>query len=87
MIELQAALDAATSHLRQVFQPPDLRLEEIEKDTYKGRNAWLITLSYPDLASFNREIAKEIFPGYRPRVDRIYKTVFIDEETGAPLCN
>ena len=47
MIDAKTAAEAAKEHARAVLGQSQSRLEEIERDTYKGRDVWRITLGLP----------------------------------------
>ena len=64
----------------------DYSLEEFERDTYKGREVWLITLGMP------RNVAEPAIPALGDRLgallgpaDREYKTFAVDADSGEVL--
>ena len=47
MIDAKTAAEVAKEHARDMLGQSQSRLEEIERDTYKGRDVWRITLGLP----------------------------------------
>jgi hypothetical protein len=46
MIEAKQAVQVAKQKAAEMFGPRPFNLEEIERETYKGRDVWDITLSF-----------------------------------------
>jgi hypothetical protein len=73
----QAILTAKQKAAEMLDQPPaKLSLEEIERESYKGRDVWFITLGFP----------RDLGPAdsyWRITADPLqYKVLLIDAETG-----
>lgn len=71
MIDAKQAVQIAKQKAVEMLNQSPINLEELERETYKGRDVWSITLS------FQRE--PSIFPLGEPRE---YKRFLIDAETG-----
>ncbi len=74
MITWKEAVRIAREAAADVLQTQDLTLEEIEREDYKGRNVWSITLGVPRGARLG--ISASAF-GIRE-----YKRFLIDSESG-----
>jgi hypothetical protein len=72
MIDAKQAVQIAKQKAAEVLNGLPLRLEELERDSYKGRDVWSLTLS------FAREVQHpmQLFP------ESLYKRFLIDAETG-----
>jgi hypothetical protein len=79
MIDVKQAVESAMRSAAEILGHSKSSLEEIERETYKGREVWAITLGVPrdlDLLS----------PIARIGADPIqYKRFLIDVETGEML--
>jgi hypothetical protein len=64
----------------------DYSLEEMERDTYKGRDVWMITLGMPkNVATPIEAVAPDAMRAlFGPR-EREYKTFIVDTDTGEVL--
>ncbi|MEQ1946791.1 MAG: hypothetical protein ABL995_06370 [Bryobacteraceae bacterium] len=72
MIDLQEAVFIAKQEATKILGPNQFSLEELERDVYKSRDVWSITLGLPKPALFlNQELN--------------YKRFLIDVETGELL--
>ena len=76
MIDVKEAVLIAKQNAADTLNQPNTTLEEIERDDYKGRDIWSITLSYP------RDPSQ--IPGFaRLTADPLqYKQFLVDVETG-----
>lgn len=78
MIDVKQAVQIAKKEAANILNELSSNLEEIERETYKGRDVWSITLSLPDklkknpLASLGRDYIDALH----------YKRFLIDVETG-----
>jgi chorismate mutase len=76
MIDVKQAVQIAKAKAAEILEKDSSNLEEIERDTYKGRDIWSITLSVPrdidQIAGFARFSADPLQ----------YKRFLIDTETG-----
>jgi hypothetical protein len=77
MIDAQVAVAAAKQHAAIMLGQTRSRLEEIERDTYKGKEVWRITLGLPPDSSFAISPARVL--GFSPLE---YKLFLIDAEDG-----
>ena len=86
MIDVKKAVMIAKESAKEMLQQPTSSLEEIERDSYKDREVWSITLGLPrNLSDFDfpqfgeaigmREKMLSVFPLQ-------YKRFLIDAETG-----
>jgi hypothetical protein len=87
MIDAKKAVMIAKESAKEMLQQPTSSLEEIERDSYKDREVWCITLGlprdlrdFPDLPQFGeaigmREKMLSVFPLQ-------YKRFLIDADTG-----
>lgn len=75
MIELKAAVVSAKIFALDILGTPNPLVEEVERETYDGREVWRITVSVREQAPgpFEAVPAKE------------YKSIFVDAETGEVL--
>lgn len=79
MIDAKQAFQFARQHAVGMLGDRSFRLEEVERDTYKGREVWRITLGYPQdrgLADIGSAIRTLGFG------DLEYKVFLIDETDG-----
>jgi hypothetical protein len=56
-------------------------LEEVEQDSYKGRQVWRITLGFPK----RRPAAPELIRALGGSLPLEYKTFLVDSATGEPI--
>jgi hypothetical protein len=77
MIDMKQAVQIAKSAAVDLLTETTTNLEEVERESYKGREVWSITLSLP------RDM-KQVLPVIAAfSVDRLqYKRFLIDVETG-----
>ncbi len=76
MIDVKQAVQIAKSKAAEMLDQSSSNLEEIERESYKDRDAWAITLSLP------RDI-EQLPPIVRLGADPLqYKRFFIDAENG-----
>lgn len=76
MIEVKQAVQTARARATENLGPYEYSLEEIERDSYKGRDVWSITLGFPTRMRGISELA-DLGKG---RLE--YKRFLIDVETG-----
>src|ERR1035441_4283310 len=75
MIEVKQAVQIAKERAADMLNQVSFNLEEIERDSYKGREVWSITLSLP------RYVKPNVFAELS--ADPLqYKRFLIDVETG-----
>lgn len=76
MIDVKQAVQIAKAKATEILEKNSSSLEEIERDTYKARDVWKITLGVP------RDVDR--IPGFaRFSADPLqYKRFLIDAETG-----
>jgi hypothetical protein len=75
MIDMKQAVQIAREKAAEVLDQPVSGLEEIERETYRGRDSWSIMLSVP------LNLGKAAFFGFT----QPYKRFLIDAETGELL--
>jgi hypothetical protein len=79
MIDVKRAVELAKALATDILGPTKFRLEEVERDSYKDREVWSITLSYPpepdQITPFQRL-------GNLGTLPLKYKRMLIDTETG-----
>ncbi len=78
MLNAKEAVDQAQLKAAEMLTERPFRLEEIEKDVYKGRDVWDITLSYAPSAGENS--APTLASLARGNLQ--YKRILIDAKTG-----
>jgi len=81
MVTLKEAFQNAVEYGRQVIGDFQFTLEEVERDTYKDKDVWCITLGFPKRSHLLRNTMEELL-GTLPRE---YKTFLIDAQTGEAL--
>jgi hypothetical protein len=79
MIDVKQAVQIAKQGAVDVLGQAPYNLEEIERDTYKGRDVWSLTLSLPRLQRESSALASLGMP-YLGMLQ--YKRFLIDVETG-----
>lgn len=67
MISWKQAVESAREAAKDMLPYSEYTVEELEKEEYRGREVWSITLGMPSMG-----------PGYR----RDYKRFLVDSETG-----
>ena len=79
MIHVKQAVQIAKAHAVDMLGQSNLTLEEVDRDEFRGRDVWIITLGYPldlsRLPDLNRIAAEPVQ----------YKRFFIDAQTGEML--
>ena len=76
MIDAKKAVEVARAEATDMLNQTSPNLEEIERDSYKGREVWSITLSLP------RDV-RQLPPVAQHFADPLqYKRFLIDVETG-----
>jgi hypothetical protein len=75
MIDAKRAILIAKAKAAEVLDETLTNVEEIERESYKGREAWSITLSFPPSVAL---------PGHLAELAELrqYKRFLIDVETG-----
>jgi hypothetical protein len=82
MIDVKQAVKVATEKAADLLGQRPFNLEEIERESYKGSDAWVITLSFvadPDQTSPLSTIVTSLNRNLK------YKRFFIDPETSELL--
>ena len=74
MVEMKQAVQIAKERAAEMLGQAPFNLEEVERDAYKGRDVWSITLSLPPFADSNP------FAALSGALQ--YKRFLIDLETG-----
>ena len=77
MIEMKQAVQIAREKAADMLGQAPLNLEEIERDSYKGREVWSITLSVPGMKP--QSVLGQIVA---VREEVRYKRFLIDVDTG-----
>jgi hypothetical protein len=75
MIDAKAAIQVAKEKAAEILDQTASNVEEIERETYNGDDAWSITLSFLPPASLPQHLTQ--LAGLRQ-----YKRFLIDAETG-----
>ena len=81
MVTVQEASTRAQQYAREVLGDLPYTLEEVEQDSYKGRQIWRITLGFPK----RRPTAPELMRALGASLPLEYKTVLVDADTGQPI--
>ncbi len=81
MVTVQEAFARAQEYAREVLGDLPYTLEEVEQDSYKGRQIWRITLGFPK----RRPTAPELMRALGTSLPLEYKTVLVDANTGQPI--
>ncbi|MEO8593626.1 MAG: hypothetical protein ABI759_09905 [Candidatus Solibacter sp.] len=81
MVTVQEAFARAQEYAREVLGDLPYTLEEVEQDSYKGREVWMITLGFPK----RRPIAPELMRALGTSLPLEYKTILVDGNTGQPI--
>ena len=81
MVSVQEAFTQAQGYAREVLGEKEYTLEEVEQDSYKGRQVWRITLGFPK----RRATAPELMRAIAASLPLEYKTVLVDAATGEPI--
>ena len=76
MIEAKQAVAKAKEIAASMLEPSQFSLEELERDSYKGREVWRITLSSPKPRNPASLFASQLADPLQ------YKLFLIDAETG-----
>jgi hypothetical protein len=79
MIDMKQAVLIAKERAADMLDQPSFNLEEIDRDSYKGREVWSITLSLPRYV----KLQPSPFSQFSLAADPLqYKRFLIDVETG-----
>ena len=81
MVSVQEAFARAQEYACQVLGDMPYTLEEVEQDSYKGRQVWRITLGFPK----RRPTAPELIRTLGAGLPLEYKTFLLDATTGEPI--
>ena len=81
MVTVQEAFARAQEYAREVLGDLPYSLEEVEQDSYKGRQIWKITLGFPK----RRPAAPELMRALGASLPLEYKTILVDSDTGQPI--
>jgi hypothetical protein len=76
MIGVKQAVESAKQYAFEILGDAQSTVEEVERDVYKDRQVWQITLGFPT----NSYSAYAV-----PRSVKDYKSFFVDVETGETL--
>ena len=60
MIDSKQAFHSAKQQASFMLGERPFRLEEIERDTYKGRDVWRVTLGYPQEPTFPDSVSTSL---------------------------
>ena len=80
MLTVKEAVAAASQALRDLFEVPEVRLEEIERT--KGDKRWLITLSFVTSDPVDSSFPIAVLAPALRKLHREYKRVEVDPSTG-----
>jgi hypothetical protein len=81
MIPVQEAFARAKEYARELLGDKEYTLEELEQDSYKGRQVWRVTLGFPKRRNTAPELMRSIGAG----LPLEYKTILVDSATGEPI--
>lgn len=82
MVTAQEAFTRASEYARELLGDMPYSLEEVEQDSYKGRQVWRITLGFPK----RRPVAApELIRALGVSLPLEYKTFLVDSTTGEPI--
>jgi hypothetical protein len=81
MLTAQEAFTRATELARELLGDVPYSLEEVELDSYKGREVWRITLGFPK----RRPTAPELMRAMGAALPLEYKVFLVDATTGKPI--
>ena len=81
VISTQDAVAQAKTYATGLLGQQEYTLEEIERDVYRDRPVWQITLGFPK----RRPSAPELIKAIGASLPLEYKTIVVDVETGEPL--
>jgi hypothetical protein len=81
MVTVQDAFTRAEEYARELLGDKPYTLEEVEQDTYKGRQVWRITLGFPK----RRLTAPELIGRLGAALPLEYKTFLVDATTGEAI--
>ncbi|HEX3683926.1 MAG TPA: hypothetical protein VHU83_15445 [Bryobacteraceae bacterium] len=87
MIDVKEAVQTARNYARDVFGDIDATVEEIERESYKKRDVWKITLGFPSKSYYaNRSGLLDALNRADLRFPiKDYKSFLIDVQTGETL--
>lgn len=78
VISAQEAFNRAKQYATELLGEREYTLEEVEKDEYKGRRVWRITIGFPK----RRVSAPEFMRSLGASLPLEYKTFLVDIHTG-----
>jgi hypothetical protein len=81
MVTVQEAFTRAQEYARELLGDKEYSLEEVEREDYKGREVWRITLGFPK----RRAAAPELMRAIAGALPLEYKTILVDAATGEPI--
>jgi hypothetical protein len=81
MVTVQEAFTRAKEYAREVLGDIAYTLEEVEQDSYKGREVWRITLGFPKRRPTAPVFIRDLGAG----LPLEYKTFLVDATTGEPI--
>lgn len=81
MVTVHEAFTRAKEYAREVLGDMPYTLEEVEEDSYKGRQVWRITLGFPK----RRPTAPDLVRSLGAGLPLEYKTFLLDATTGEPI--
>lgn len=79
MIDLKQAIKIAKEHGQDLFEGAAVSVEEFEREIYRGKEAWVITLALPRRADSVNPLSRLSLGSLE------YKKFYIDLETGEML--
>jgi hypothetical protein len=86
MISVKEAVQAARDYAREVLGDVDATVEEIERESYKKRGVWKITLGFPSKSYYADRAGLDLLSRGEWRFpSKDYKSILIDVQTGEPL--
>jgi hypothetical protein len=81
MVTVQEAFARAKEYAREALGDLEYTLEEVEHDSYKGRDVLRITVGFPK----RRPSAPDLIRALGASLPLEYKTVLVDANTGEPI--
>jgi len=81
MVTVQEAFSRAQEYASGVLGDMPYTLEEVEQDSYKGRQVWRITLGFPK----RRPTAPDLVRSLGAGLPLEYKTFLVDADTGEAI--
>jgi hypothetical protein len=81
VISTQEAVGRAKKYATELLGEKEYTLEEVERDVYRNRDVWRITIGFPK----RRLSAPDLMRSIAASLPLEYKTILVDIETGEPV--